>query len=72
MDATPTRTRQLADLLLGGDGTLETFVRSRRADGRAWRLVARDLYEQTDLDLTYETLRGWFPDIAAEPTEATA
>ena len=69
----PTRTpsHHLCDVLLGDDGPLETFVRTRRDDGRAWRLVARDLYEATDhkIDLTYETLRSWFPDA---PTEAAS
>ena len=61
---TQTPTHRLADLLLGDDGPLETFVRSRRP--RSWRLIARDLYEATNLDLTYETLRSWFPDEAGE------
>jgi hypothetical protein len=55
--------------LLAEHGPLETFVRSRREAGTAWRIVARELYEQTDkqIDLTYETLRSWFPD---EPVAA--
>lgn len=67
----PTPNRRLADLLLGDDGPLEEFVRTRRAEGVAWRIIARDLYEATDreLDLTYETLRSWFPD---EPVEAAS
>lgn len=69
MDAPPVPARRrLLDLVLGDDGPLEAFVRSRRADGRAWRLIARDLYESTGEDVTYETLRTWFPD---EPVEAT-
>ena len=57
-----TATRKLADVLLGGE--LENFVRSRRADARAWRLIERDLYEATSgqVDVTFETLRTWFPD----------
>lgn len=72
MASTPTA--QLADLILGDDGPLETFVRSRRADGRAWRLIARDLYEATGqrIDVTYETLRSWYPDEAGDPAEAEA
>lgn len=64
----PTPNRRLADLILADDGPLEDFVRSRRADGIAWRLIARDLYEATgrEVDLTYETLRSWFPDAQAE------
>lgn len=66
MEQTPTH--RLADILLGADGPLEHFVRSRRRNRRSWRLVARDVYEATDheIDLTYETLRSWFPD---EPEE---
>jgi hypothetical protein len=57
-----TVTRRYADLLL--QGQLEEFVRSRRAKRRAWRLISRDLWEETggELDLTYETLRSWFSD----------
>jgi hypothetical protein len=71
MATTHTAHRRLADILLGDDGPLEEFVRSRRGRGRAWRLIARDLYEATghEVDLTHETLRGWFPD---EPTEVSA
>ena len=71
---TATPTHRLADALLGEDGPLETFVRTRRAKGRAWRLIARDLYEVTDneIDVTYESLRAWFPDPAAgSPSETT-
>lgn len=65
-----TPTRRLADLLL--KGTLDEFVTSRRATGRSWRLIARDLREATDgqLDVTYETLRSWFPQ--ESPTKASA
>lgn len=56
--------RRLADLLLP-EG-LEHFVRSRRANGVAWRVVARDLWMETEgeLDITFESLRAWFPDEA--------
>lgn len=68
MSTPPTPTGRLADVLLGDNGPLERFVRSRRTNGRSWRLIARDLYEATgrEVDVTYETLRSWFPD---EPTE---
>lgn len=60
----PTASHRLADVLLADDGPLERFVADRRAVGRSWRLIARDLYEatSTEVDLTYETLRSWFPD----------
>lgn len=62
--AARTPKHQLADLLLGGDGALEQFVGERRANEVSWRLIIRELYEATDgrVDLTYETLRTWFPN----------
>ena len=68
MQQTFTPRHRLANLLLGDQGPLEEFVRIRRAEGRPWRLIARDLYEATDseVDVTYETLRQWFPDDPAE------
>lgn len=66
----------LADELLGTDGPLERFVQERRTEGRSWRLIARDLYEATEtkVDITYETLRSWFPDPIEElnPAEAAS
>lgn len=58
-----TPTRRLADLLLV-DVSLDEFVASRRARGRAWRLIARDLWEAThgEIDVTFETLRQWYPE----------
>jgi hypothetical protein len=63
-DATPLR--RLAELLLGEP--LEDFVRSRRPH-KAWRFIARDLYDATngEIDVTHESLRLWFPD--ATPSE---
>lgn len=68
MDATLSATHRLADILLGDDGPLEEFVRSRRngSPRRAWRLIERDLLDATDrqIDISFETLRTWFPDDA--------
>lgn len=70
----PTIAHQLADELLGPDGPLEHFVAERRSQRRSWRLIARDLYEATDrrVDVTYETLRSWFPDPVQELDTAEA
>lgn len=63
MTAIPQTDRQrLLDLLLGDQGPIEHFVRSRRDQNRPWRLIARDLYEISGEDITYETLRSWYPD----------
>lgn len=65
---TQTPTHKLADLLLGDDGPLERFVKERRAAGISWRFLVRELADATggEIDLTYETLRSWFPE-AVEP-----
>lgn len=57
--------RRLADHLL--DGELDEFVLSRRAEGRAWRLIERDLWIATEgqVDVTFETLRNWYGEEAA-------
>lgn len=56
---TVTATQQLASLLLKRD--VNDFIAEKRAEGRPWRFVARDLYDATDgqVDVTYETLRTW-------------
>lgn len=61
MASTPTQ--QLVDLKL--DGTLNDFVALRRGAGRSWRLISRDIYEQTGIDVTNETLRSWYPETEA-------
>ena len=60
-----TPTQRLASLLLGSD--VRTFIAERRTDGKAWRFIARDLYDATEgqVDVTYETLRQWFGEAAA-------
>lgn len=57
MDATPTQ--RLATLILRQP--ISDFITERRAQGRSWRVIARDLYKTTDgqIDVTAETLRGW-------------
>lgn len=65
----------LADVLLGDEqGPLERFVTDRRGEGRSWRLIARDLFDATEgkVDVTFETLRSWFPDVDKTPANARA
>jgi hypothetical protein len=61
VDATPTH--RLADHLL--PTPLADFVQARRTAGRSWRLIARDLHEDTggQIDVTAETLRSWFASL---------
>jgi hypothetical protein len=61
--ATETNTQRLLDLLL--EGQLDAFVTERRARGEPWRTIARDLYDQTDVDVTGETLRAWYGERAS-------
>lgn len=62
MTTTQSSRQRLLDHILGDAGPLSRYVSERRAERRSWRLIARDLYEQTGEDVTYETLRAWFPD----------
>jgi hypothetical protein len=55
-----TAKQQLADVLL--EGTLDEFVKTRRADGRSWRLIAKDLEAETGVDVTFESIRSWYPE----------
>lgn len=56
--------QMLADALL--DTSLDEFVQERRP-ARAWRLIARDLYEATGgkVDVTDVTLASWFAESTA-------
>lgn len=55
-------TYRLADLLL--DGNLAGYVHEARSAGKSWRRIAIDLRDltKTQVDVTHETLRSWFPD----------
>lgn len=51
--------RTLADHLL--DEPVEDWINRRRAEGIAWRWIARDLMNATDgkVDVTVQTLQNW-------------
>lgn len=53
--------RELADVLVNG---VEEFVRTRREAGMSWRRIANELRDATNqkVDVTYETVRGWYAD----------
>lgn len=61
---------RLASAILGRP--LEEWVRERRADGMSWRVMAHDLYADTDrqVSVSFETLRAWFPDENGDEGEA--
>lgn len=50
---------QLVEARLGG--SLVEYVAERRAT-TSWRAMAADLTERAGVQITYETLRGWFAD----------
>ena len=54
-----TPNQKLAGLLLGQP--VKDWLATRRATGRSWRLIARDLYEATNgqIDITHEAARKW-------------
>lgn len=54
---TPLQT--LLDIKVGG---LDEYVDTRRTEGKSWRVISNDLRDDTGIDITYETLRGWFID----------
>lgn len=57
----PSPRRQLAELK---HPNLAEYVRAKRAAGESWRRIERAVYRHTngDVDVTFETLRAWFPD----------
>jgi hypothetical protein len=61
-----TITWQHANVVLGG--ALDEFVTSRRADGKGWRLIARELWAATDgqVSVTHESLRRWYEAASGE------
>lgn len=61
---TQTPNQKLASILLGQD--VRDWIRARRDEGRSWRMISRDLYDQTNkqVDVTYEALRAWLDEAA--------
>ena len=57
-----TPNQKLAGMILGKP--VKDFIRERRALGRSWRLVARDLYEATNgqIDITHQAAQNWAAD----------
>jgi hypothetical protein len=52
----------LADHLLRRQGGVRTFALDRRAAGKSWRVIARELHVATKgkVDVTDQTLANWF------------
>ena len=60
-----TPTQRLAGLLLGEP--VNQWISLRRSNGASWRAIAKELDAATggQVDVTYETLRGWMERDAA-------
>lgn len=60
MSANVSPIQELAALLL--ERPLDEYVAEKRDASRSWRLIARDLMDDTDgkVDVTEQTLRNWF------------
>lgn len=60
-----TPTQRLAGILLGEP--VNQWISLRRSNGVSWRAIAKELDAATDgqVDVTYETLRGWLERSAA-------
>jgi hypothetical protein len=55
-----TPTRRLLDHLIPGG--LADFVQQRRESGSSWRRISLAIHDEFAVDVTFETLRSWFPD----------
>jgi hypothetical protein len=58
--ATGSPTQRLADLLLGEP--VLPWITARRAEGLSWRKIAQQLYLDTGIDVTGETVRVWLDE----------
>jgi hypothetical protein len=56
----PTPARLLIETRLGRP--LDAFVGERLDAGDGWRKIAKELRYKTDVRVSHETLRGWFPE----------
>lgn len=65
-----TRAYLLIEDRLGSD--LAEHVTTGRANGKSWGAIALDLYDQTKVHVTSETLRLWFFASDREARRATA
>lgn len=55
----PTPTHQLIEIRLGRP--LEELVQEQLDAGQGWRRIADIVQERTNVTVSYEALRSWFP-----------
>lgn len=58
-----TTKQQLIAAKLGED--LDAWVGGRRIGGMSWRKIAREIEARTEVEVTWETLRNWYVEVAA-------
>lgn len=54
-----TATQQLIDIRLGV--SLDDFIAERRLAGDSWRTTSDLLFQRTNVRVSHETLRSWYP-----------
>lgn len=54
---------QLAEIKLKQD--LPSYVRGLRRAGWSWRKISADIYAQSGVRISHESLRTWFPEAQA-------
>lgn len=64
-------TRHLIELSLKGR-TLNALVRSGRRTGRSWQSITDEIRDQTGINVSRETVRGWFPELSEAGGKASA
>lgn len=64
-ESSRSRTFQLLDTVLAEQGGLHQFLDFRRKQGKGWRVISRDLYLATGVDVSDVSLRKWFTDTEA-------
>ena len=60
MPSTPTATQQLIEVRLGRP--LRELVTEMTAEGKGWRLIAREIRRRTEISVSHETIRTWMTD----------
>lgn len=57
----PTPLYRLLDTLLPGG--VDTYVAAKRSEGVSWRGIENAIRSEVSVDVTYQTLRGWYPEL---------
>lgn len=59
----PSPLYRLADVLLEDEGGVAAYVAKLRGEGVSWRRIELALHDTYDIDVSYQTLRDWFPEL---------